>query len=93
MFSSMVRVSRRLKSWKTKPSRSRRKRASSAAGRFDTLTPSRRMSPALTVSMVEMQLRSVVFPEPEAPMMARNSPSSTVKLTRSRALVTLFFVP
>ena len=29
----------------------------------------------------------------EAPMMARNSPASTLKLTRSRALVTLFLFP
>ena len=29
--------------------------------------PSSRMEPALTVSMVEMQLSSVVLPEPEAP--------------------------
>ena len=36
-----------------------------------------KMCPALTVSMVEMQLSSVVFPEPEAPIMPMNSPSWT----------------
>ena len=93
MFSSSVRVSSRLQSWNTKPSRSRRNRASSRSGSWETSSPSSRISPALTVSMVEMQLRRVVFPLPEAPMMAMNSPSSTVKLTRSRALVTLFLLP
>lgn len=57
------------------------------------LCPSSRMSPALMVSMVEMQLSSVVFPLPEAPIMAMNAPSSTVKLTRSRAFVTWFWLP
>ena len=51
------------------------------------------MAPALPVSMVEMQLSRVVFPLPDAPMMAINSPSSTSKLTRSSALVTLFLLP
>ena len=93
MFSSMVRVSSRLKSWNTKPSRSRRNLASSDSDRSATLTPSSRIFPALMASMVEMQLSRVVLPEPEAPMMARNSPASTSKLTRSRALVTLFLLP
>ena len=93
MFSSRVRVSSRLKSWNTKPSRSRRNRASSRSGSSAMFSPSSRMLPALTVSMVEMQLRSVVLPLPEAPMMAMNSPFATEKLTRSRALVTLFLLP
>ena len=93
MFSSRVRVSRRLKSWNTKPKFSRRNWARSRGERSARLTPSSRMSPALTVSMVAMQLSRVVLPEPEAPMMAMNSPRSTVKLTRSRALVTLPPVP
>ena len=57
------------------------------------LSPSSRILPALTASMVGMQLRSVVLPLPDAPIMAMNSPSSTVKLMRSRALVTLFLLP
>ena len=57
------------------------------------LTPSSRILPALMVSMVEMQLSNVVLPEPDAPMMARNSPASTLKLTRFSALVTLFLLP
>ena len=93
MFSSSVRVSSRLKSWNTKPSRSRRNRASSRGERAAMLSPSSRMSAALTVSMVEMQLSRVVFPLPDAPMIAINSPSSTSKLTRSSALVTLFLLP
>ncbi len=36
--------------------------------------------PALTASMVEIQFSKVVFPLPEAPMIAINSPSSTLKL-------------
>ena len=45
------------------------------------------MWPALTVSMVEIQLSRVVLPEPEAPMIPKNSPSSTVKLMSRMALV------
>ena len=93
MFSSMVRVSSRLKSWNTKPSRSRRNLASSISDKSAALTPSRRIFPALMTSMVEMQLSRVVLPEPEGPMIARNSPASTSKLTRSSALVTLFLLP
>ena len=51
------------------------------------------MLPALTVSMVEIQFNSVVFPLPDASIMAINSPSCTSKLMRSRALVTLFLEP
>ena len=88
MFSSRVRVSRRLKSWNTKPKFSRRNWARSRGERSARLTPSSRMSPALTVSMVAMQLSRVVLPEPEAPMIPKNSPSSTEKLMSSMARVT-----
>ena len=38
--------------------------------------------------MVEMQLSRVVLPEPEAPMIPRNSPSETEKLMSWMAFVT-----
>ena len=44
--------------------------------------------PLVTVSMVEMQLSRVVLPEPEAPMIPKNSPFSTEKLMSSMARVT-----
>ena len=88
MFSPMVRVSRRLKSWKMKPRFSRRNLASSLGRSRVMSCPSRRMAPALTVSMVEMQLSRVVLPEPEAPMIPKNSPFSTEKLMSSMARVT-----
>ena len=93
MFSSIVRVSSRLKSWNTKPRRSRRNFANASSDRSAMLTPSSRILPALMVSMVEIQLSNVVLPEPDAPMIARNSPASTLKFTRSSALVTLFLLP
>ena len=43
--------------------------------------------------MVEMQFNSVVFPLPEAPMIARNSPCSTSKEITSSALVRLALFP
>ena len=51
------------------------------------------ISPAVTLSIVEMQLRSVVFPLPDAPIIATNSPLSTVKDIPSSALVRLDLLP
>ena len=93
MFSSRVRVSSRLNSWNTKPRASLRKAAMSAAGMAVMSLPSSRMRPELTVSMVEMQFKRVVLPEPEAPMTAIYSPAWTRKPIWSRALVTAWGEP
>ena len=55
--------------------------------------PSTVMVPPVDRSMVEMQFKRVVLPEPEAPMMPVNSPSSTVKLRSLRAWVRLPLAP
>lgn len=46
---------------------------------------SNRISPDVGLSIVEIQLRSVVFPLPLAPIIARNSPFSTDKFTSDKA--------
>ena len=87
MFSKPVSVSSRLQSWKMKPSLSRRKRDRAAPRSAVTSVPSTVMEPEVGASMVETQLSSVVFPEPEAPMMPTNSPGRTSKLRSLRAVV------
>ena len=49
--------------------------------------------PVVTVSIVEMQLSSVVLPLPLGPIIPTNSPSSTFKLILSMAFVTLSLFP
>ena len=46
---------------------------------------SNRISPDVGLSIVEIQLRSVVFPLPLAPIIARKSPFSTDKFTSNKA--------
>ncbi len=93
MFSSPVRVSRRLASWNTKPRRSRRKRERSFCLMLVTSWPSTTIWPDVGRSMVEMQLSSVDLPEPDVPMIAMNSPVRTSKLTPSSALVMAVLMP
>ena len=52
-----------------------------------TSTPRTKTWPLVAESIVETQLSSVDLPEPEAPMMATNSPSLTSKETSARARV------
>ena len=87
MFSKAVRVSSRLQSWKIKPSRSRRKRVSSLPRNLVSSCPSTWMEPEVGRSMVEMQFKRVVLPEPEAPMIPTYSPAARDRLTPSRARV------
>ena len=54
---------------------------------------SRKICPAVTRSMVEIQLRRVVLPLPEAPIMAVNSPFSTEKEMSFTAFVRLDLLP
>ena len=51
------------------------------------------MCPDVTLSIVEIQFKRVVFPEPEAPMIATNSPLSTSKDILSIAFVRLDLLP
>ena len=92
MFSRMVSVSTRLKSWKTKPSSLRRNSAASDSLRCEMSRPPMRISPELSGRMPEMRLSSVDFPDPEAPMMAMNSPSS-ILMDRSFTARTCTLVP
>ena len=55
--------------------------------------PSTRISPLLTRSIVEITFSKVLFPEPDAPMMAVNSPFSTSNEMPSRAFVTTVPLP
>ena len=93
IFSKAVRVSSRLQSWNTKPSRSRRKREICLGLSRVTSRPSTQMLPLVGVSMVDTQLSSVDLPLPDAPIMPTNSPCSTVKLTSSMARVRLPLPP
>ena len=87
MFSMPLSVSSRLKSWKMKPSSSRRNFASARFDREVMSWPSTMIWPLVTLSMVETQFRSVVLPLPEGPMTPTNSPGATSKLTPSSACV------
>ena len=55
--------------------------------------PLTKICPLVTSSIVEIQFSSVVLPEPDAPMIAVNSPFSTSKDKSFTAFVILFFVP
>ena len=88
IFSKPVSVSSRFASWNTKPSWSRRKSESLRPLRSEMSLPFSRIWPVVGVSMVAMQLSSVVFPDPLGPMMPTNSPRSTEKLRPSKAVVT-----
>ncbi len=78
-------VSRRLKSWKTNPRFFRRKAHISLSGMVVMLFPFRYISPLVGLSRDASILSSVVFPEPDSPMMATYSPASTEKFTSERA--------
>ena len=85
MLSSRVKVSSRLNSWKTKPSWSRRKAATSFSGRVERSTPSRSTFPPVGLSRAASRFSRVVLPLPDSPMMATYSPFSTAKFTRRSA--------
>ena len=81
----MEKVSRRLKSWNTNPSRARRKAARSRSRMAERGFPSSTTSPAVGRSRAARIFSRVVLPDPDSPMMATNSPASTVKSTSVRA--------
>ena len=51
------------------------------------------MCPDVTLSIVDIQFKSVVFPLPDAPIIATNSPLSTSKDKLSNAFVRLDLLP
>ena len=55
--------------------------------------PFNNIFPVVTVSIVEIQFRSVVLPLPDAPIIPTKSPFSTLKLIPSIAFVTLSLLP
>ena len=65
----------------------RRKRESCAPRSRVTSRPPSMIFPEVTGSIVATQFRSVLFPDPEGPMMATNSPVSMASETSSRAVV------
>ena len=81
MLSRRVKVSSRLNSWNTKPRFSRRNAARALSFSPARSRPSNRTLPPVGRSSVARMFSSVVFPEPDSPMMATYSPASTEKLT------------
>ena len=77
--------------WNTKPKCSRRSRARSSADSSWTATePSaawKRTCPESGTDIPARAWSSVVFPEPEGPVIATDSPGAIVRLTPSRAAV------
>ena len=51
------------------------------------------MCPDVTLSIVDMQFKSVVLPLPDAPIIATNSPLSTSNDKLSKAFVKLDLLP
>ena len=74
-----------MKSWNTNPRWSRRNAEISFSCRVTMSRMFRNTWPLVGLSSPARMLRRVVLPEPDSPIMATNSPSSTVKLTPARA--------
>ncbi len=85
MFASAVVRGIRLKLWKMKPILRLRTRERSPSSSSRTSTPSSQYQPRLGTSRQPMMFISVDLPEPDAPMMATNSPRATVSETPRRA--------
>ena len=78
-------VSSRLKSWNTNPICSLRKTQSSFALISPKFLPFKITCPLVGLSREARMLSKVVFPEPDSPIIATYSPSSTEKLTSFNA--------
>jgi hypothetical protein len=85
MFSPAVRVGTRLNAWKTKPTRSRRKRVSRRSERVPSSTPSMKTLPAVSESRPAVQCMSVDLPDPDGPMMAVKRLAGNPTVTSSSA--------
>ena len=85
MFSYAERVGSRPKDWKIKPTSLRRQRVRSFSPIFARSCPKTRTVPLSGRSSPPKQLSSVVFPLPERPFSAINSPGGICRLTPRRA--------
>ena len=79
-------VSNKLKSWKTNPKWSRRNSVNTLSEIFWMSSPFRSTVPSVGRSSVAKIFNSVVLPEPDSPMTATYSPSSTEKLISFNAV-------
>ena len=83
-FSAALVRARRLKLWNTKPMRRLRIRASDGSSSPATSIPSSRYVPDVGRSRQPMMFIRVDLPDPDAPMIATNSPRSIVRLTAAQ---------
>ena len=84
-FSTSESSGRRLYRWKTNPIRRRRTRANASSSSDARSTPSKNTLPAVGREIPPSRWSSVLLPEPEAPVIATNSPCSMERSTPSRA--------
>ena len=84
-MSATLKVSNKLKSWKTKPRLSRLKAEICLSEIFVRSFPSNKTSPLVGLSNEARIFKSVVFPLPDSPIIAIYSPSSTSKETSFKA--------
>src|SRR2546425_4320542 len=80
----------KLKNSKTKPRRARRYLTRSPSPRSTRLEPSTSIRPAVGRSIPPRRFSRVVFPHPEGPWTATNSPSATC-MSRPRSAITSDF--
>jgi hypothetical protein len=91
-LSTTLRSEMRWKVWKMKPSSRLRTFASWRSRNDRTSRPLSATRPLDGASSSPMMFSSVLLPEPDGPMMETNSPASTVRLTFSRATVSIVSV-
>ena len=85
MFSYTLSTGTRLYAWNTKPIFRRRKMVSSSSFRVDSSRPSTVTVPEGGRSSPPSMCSRVDLPDPDVPMIATNSPFSTLSSTPSRA--------
>ena len=93
IFSYAVNVSNKLKSWKTKPNCSLLNLFNLFPFSLVISSPFIIICPDVTLSIVEIVFKSVVFPEPLAPIIPTNSFLLTSKLILSIAFVSITLLP
>ena len=86
MFSSTVKVGRRLKLWKTKPISRKRRSLRALSESWARFRPPITTRPLSGVSRPARRLSNVLLPDPLGPMIERNSPPDTSRLTSVRAV-------
>ena len=85
MLSLTESVSNRLKSWNTKPKLSRRKAETADSLILERFCPSKLTTPLVGLSKAAKMFKRVVLPDPDSPIIATYSPSSTLKDTFFKA--------